>query len=133
MQRYTLSDFHRDFPDDKTCLEWLTTKRYPEGIFCKQCNRATKHHYIGSRKSYSCQVCGHHVHPTAGTIFHKSSTPLAVWFYAVYRIVQTHGTISVIELQHELGVTYKTAWRMYKLIRQQIENANDPLDDTSAL
>lgn len=33
-----------------------------------------------SRPSYSCAKCGHHIHPTAGTIFHKSSTSLHLWF-----------------------------------------------------
>lgn len=68
---YALNDFKRDFPDDKTCLEWLKANRYPDGIYCDNCNAITVHHYIESRKSYSCQDCGHHVHPTANTIFHK--------------------------------------------------------------
>jgi transposase-like protein len=130
-QPYTINDFLTDFPDDKTCLEWLKNDRWPDGIECKQCGKVTKHHLIASRRSYSCQNCGHHVHPTANTIFHKSSTPLTLWFYAIFRMTQTRGTISAKQLERELGVTYKTAWRMAKLIRSQLEEGDSLFGDAS--
>jgi transposase-like protein len=120
MKNYTLQDFQTDFPDDKTCLDWLVNYRYPQGITCKNCGKITKHHFVESRRSYSCQECGHHVHPTAGTIFHKSATPLNLWFYAIYRMASTQCAISAKQLQRELGVTYKTAWRMVTLIRSRL-------------
>ena len=55
---------------------------------------------------------GYHLHPTAGTIFHKSSTSLHLWFYAMYLMTSTRCGISAKQLERELGVTYKTAWRM---------------------
>lgn len=128
MQRYTTRDFQNDFPNDETCLEWLKDRRWPNGIHCKQCDTLTKHYLIHSRKSYSCQECGHHVHPTAGTIFHKSSTPLTLWFYAIYLMAQTGGGIPAKQIERELGVTYKTAWRMCKLIRSRLDDGNDPFD-----
>ena len=126
MKRYSLKDMQREFPDDKTCLDWLLNKRYPNGITCKNCGVINaKHHFIVSRKSYSCQECGHHVHPTAGTIFHKSSTPLTLWFYAIYLVAQTRTGISAKQLERELGVTYKTAWRMFKMIRTRLDETGD--------
>jgi transposase len=118
---YSLKDFQRDFPDDLACLEWLKNYRYPNGIYCESCGKITRHHLVESRKSYCCQGCGHHVHPTAGTIYHKSSTPLTAWFYALYLVLQTHGKISAKQIERELGVTYKTAWRMRHLVLQQLE------------
>jgi transposase-like protein len=109
------------------CLEWLKNYLYPDGIFCKTCEKITKHHKVASRRSYSCQVCGHHVHPTADTIYHKSSTPLRLWFYAVYLMASTRCGISAKQLERELGVTYKTAWRMFKQIRTMLA------DDTQML
>src|SRR5574341_497531 len=125
MQPYTINDFRKDFPDDKVCLDWLVAYRYPNGITCKYCGKVTKHHFIEARRSYSCQECGHHVHPTAGTIFHKSSTPLTLWFYAIYLMAQTRTGISAKQLERELGVTYKTAWRMFTLIRGRLDNSGD--------
>ena len=72
------------------------------------------------RQSWTCTACGHHVHPTAGTIFHKSSTSLHLWFYAMYLMTSTRCGISAKQLERELGVTYKTAWRMFNLIRNEL-------------
>jgi len=120
MLPYTLKDFQKQFPDDATCLEWLKNRLYPDGIFCDACQAVTKHHRVKSRPSYSCDHCGHHVHPTADTIFHKSPTPLTTWFYAVYLMASTRCGISAKQIQRETGVTYKTAWRMFKQIRSML-------------
>ena len=126
-QKYTLKDFEAQFPNDDACLEWLKDYLYPEGIFCAKCERVTKHHKVASRRSYSCDYCGHHVHPTADTIYHKSSTPLRLWFYAIYLMASTRCGISAKQLERELGVTYKTAWRMFKQIRSMLSESADPL------
>ena len=104
-------------PDDDACLEWLRERRYPEGIHCDTCSRVTKHHRVARRRSYSCQHCGHHVHPTTGTIFHGSTTPLTTWFRAVVMLRESEGEVTAKDLQRELGVTYKTAWRIANRIR----------------
>jgi transposase len=124
MLPYTLKDFRKQFPDNATCLEWLRSSLYPEGIYCQKCEAVTKHHRVVSRPSYSCDHCGHHVHPTAGTIFHKSPTPLTTWFYAVYLMASTRCGISAKQIQRETGVTYKTAWRMFKQIRSMLTDEN---------
>jgi transposase len=127
MQKFTLQDFEREFPNDDACLEWLKNHLYPEGIFCVKCERVTKHHKATSRRSYTCDYCGLHVHPTAGTICHKSPTPLRLWFYAIYLMASTRCGISAKQLERELGVTYKTAWRMFKQIRSMLNEGLDPL------
>lgn len=126
-QKYTLMDFMREFPDDAACLEWLVGFLYPNGIHCETCGRVTKHHKVKTRRSYSCDACGHHVHPTAGTIYDKTTTPLRLWFYAVYLMSSTRCGISAKQLQRELGVTYKTAWRMFKQIRSMLTEDQEPL------
>ena len=127
MRKYTIKDFNRDFPDDAACLEWLRNYLYPDGIYCKICQRVTKHHRVQSRPSYSCDWCGHHVHPTAETIFEKSTTSLRHWFYAVYLMASTRCGISAKQLERELGVTYKTAWRMFHQIRSLLDEKGGKL------
>jgi len=122
MQRYPLKAFQAQFPDDAACLEWLKNHLYPNGIHCKNCNRVTKHHRVVSRPSYCCDNCGNHVHPTAGTIFHKSPTALTTWFYAMYLMSATRCGISAKQIERETGVTYKTAWRMFKQIRSMLSD-----------
>ena len=127
MKKYTIRDFDRDFPDDDACLDWLKDYLYPNGIHCRACAEVTKHHRIKSRPSYSCSRCGNHVHPMAGTIYQDSRTPLKLWFYATYLMAQTRCGISAKQLQRELGVTYKTAWRMFKQIRRLLQPPVNPL------
>src|SRR5438445_11911309 len=115
--RYSRVEFARDFPDDDTCLEWLKNELYPDGIFCKNCDRVTSHYRVKSRASYSCQTCGNHVHPTAGTVFHKSSTSLHLWFQGIYLMSSTRCGISAKQLGREVGVNYKTALRMFHKVR----------------
>src|SRR5688572_4756430 len=124
--RYTLMEFDRDFPDDTACLEWLVGYLYPDGIYCPKCQKVTKHHRVKARTSYSCQFCGHHEHPMRGTIFEDSATSLKLWFYAIFLMSQTRCGISAKQLERELGVTYKTAWRMFNKIRSMLTQDEDP-------
>ena len=127
MEKYSIRDFDRQFPNEDSCLEWLKDYLYPDGIFCEPCQRVTKHHKMTTRKSYSCDQCGHHVHPTAGTIYHKSRTPLRLWFHAVFLMASTRTGVSAKQLERELGVTYKTAWRMFTKIRDMLDEDVAPL------
>ena len=116
------AEFMREFPDDEACLQWLWRKRYSadgEHAHCPKCERERVfRRYTTSqrRRSWTCIACGYHLHPTAGTIFHKSSTSLHLWFYAIYLMASTRCGISAKQLERELGVTYKTAWRTANLI-----------------
>jgi transposase len=116
--KYTIHDLTEQFPDEDACLEWLKNTRWPNGIHCEKCKCVTKHHRISGRKVYSCQFCGNQVSPCADTIFHGSSAPLRSWFYAMFLMSVTRCGISAKQLQREIGVTYKTAWRMFHQIRK---------------
>src|ERR1700722_16611752 len=118
---YSLMEFERDFPDDTACLEWLVERLYPEGIHCPTCEKITKHHREAKRPSYACQNCGHHEHPMSGTIFQDSATSLKLWFYAIHIMSATRCGIRAKQLERELGVTYKCAWRMFNKIRSMLD------------
>lgn len=117
MKKFTISDFNKMFPNDDACLEYLRNKRFPPKIHCPKCNKERKFHRITTRKVYGCDVCGYQISPTAGTIFHKSATPLKLWFYAIFLMSTTRCGISAKQIEREVGVTYKTAWRMFHQIR----------------
>ncbi len=124
--QYSLMEFMREFPDVATCLEWLWRNRHShdgDRAYCPKCDseRVFRRYETSQRRqSWTCVACGHHIHPTAGTIFHKSSTSLHLWFYAMYLMISTRCGISAKQLERELGVTYKTAWRMANLIRNEL-------------
>jgi transposase len=129
--QYSLMEFSERFPDDDACLDYLWRTRYsPDGehAVCPQCEEVrTFKKYEGKqqRQAWTCVACGHYLYPTAGTIFHKSSTSLRLWFYAMYIMASTRCGISAKQLERELGVTYKTAWRIFNKIRNQLMHQDD--------
>ena len=127
MKTYTIAQFNKDFTDEDACLQAIVEMVYPEGIVCRTCAIVRPHHKLTNRKAYSCDYCGTHVYPLAGTIFEKSTTPLKSWFYAMYLMASTRCGISAKQLERELGVTYKTAWRMFTQIRKLMDEDSGPL------
>lgn len=124
---FTFHNFTKRFPDDETCLEEIKKLQYPKGVFCNVCKRITKHYKIKNRTSYSCKTCRNHIYPLAGTLFKKSSTPMRIWFYACFLMIQTRGELSAKQLQRELDVTYKTAWRIKTSLYALMEMNNGEL------
>jgi len=116
-KRFTFARLLEEYPTEAACFEKITNLRFPDGIFCKNCQRITLHYALKKRKAYLCDLCLHQVYPLKGTIFEKSVTPLRYWFYAIFVISKTRAGVSAKTLERELGVTYKTAWRMFKQIR----------------
>lgn len=125
----TYSRFLELFPDNDACVEYLKAKFFPDGAECPGCNKATKFHRVRGRAAYSCQYCRHQVYPTAGTIFHKSTTSLQLWFWAIFLMSSTRCGISAKQLEREIGVTYPTAHRMFKQIRSLLsDHGEGPLE-----
>lgn len=125
----TTMQFFRQFPDDETCLSHLFNVRFGQGYICPSCDRPSNWYRIKAERAYSCQWCGYHLHPTVGTPFQQTRTPLQLWFYAIHLFTTTRHGVSAKELERQLGVTYKTAWRMGQLIRQHMADVdgNDPI------
>lgn len=131
-QQFVFSEFRRRFPTDLACLEEIKKLRFPDGIHCLFCRRRTKYYKLTNRTAYSCKFCRSQVYPLAHTIFAKTTTPLRLWFYALFLIAHGKTTISAKQLQRELGVTYKTAWRIRKSIYILLQqNGGDLLSDIS--
>jgi transposase len=116
---FTRFQFDAMFPDDAACLDWLLKRRFPDGIYCPNCKTITKHYRERSRPSYTCH-CGHRIHPMQGTIFQDSATSLRLWFLAIFLMATTRCGIAAKHLEREIGVTYKCAWRMFKKIKQML-------------
>src|SRR5947209_8504964 len=110
--KFTITDFRNKYPTNDACLDEIMRLRFGDSIECPQCKGKAKFHRVKSRKCYECQWCGYQIHPTKGTPFEHSPTPLSHWFYAIYLMTATRSGVSAKELERQLGVTYKCAWRM---------------------
>ena len=126
-----VQDFFKKFPDDDTCLEHLMEIRFGNPLYCPKCGAEGQFAKLKKLPAYACPTCGHHIHPMVGTPFERSHTPLQKWFYAMYLFTTTRHGVPAKELQRQLSVTYKTAWRMGQEIRKYMGkvDGDPPLTD----
>lgn len=114
----TLKEFLAEFPDDDACMEHLMRTRYGERHDCHSCGKNGRFYRVKKRKAFECEHCGYQVYPMAGTPFEKTRTSLHSWFFAMFLFCASRNGVSAKEIQRQVGVTYKTAWRMARLIRE---------------
>lgn len=126
MKKFSLGTFLLKYRNDDDCLEHIIDIRYPQGIYCEKHKMISKFYKVKDRPVYQCS-CGYQISPLAGTIFEKTTTPLQYWFYAMFIMTATRSGVSAKQLQRELGITYKTAWRMMKQIRILMANVDKNL------
>lgn len=105
--KYTIEDFNLNFPDDDSCLEHVWKSKH---------SRLRGYHRIPGRMGYANRT-GRQIYPLKGTIFERSTTPLRLWFFAIYLFSQSKHGVTAMELKRQIGVTYKCAWRMCARIR----------------
>jgi hypothetical protein len=77
---------------------------------------------MAARQVHECALCAYQCSVTAGTIFHKTRTPLSSWFWAIYRMSHDKKGISAMQLAKEIGVSYPTAWLMLHKIRKAMSD-----------
>lgn len=112
-----IREFQKRFPDEDACLTHLMRTRFGERLTCFKCQKEATYYRVKARRSFECEHCGYQVYPTAGTPFEKTRTSLRDWFYVMFLFCETRNGVAAKEVQRQLGVTYKTAWRMCHLIR----------------
>jgi transposase len=103
--------------------------RFGERSECDGCDRDAKFYRVKARRSYACEHCGFQVYPTAGTPFERTRTPLRDWFFVMFQFCTSRNGVAAKEVERQLGVTYKTAWRMCHQIREYMGavDGNDPI------
>ena len=123
----TVQDFFNKFSTDEACLEHLMMLRFGNPMYCPKCGAEGQFAKLKKLPAYACPTCGHHIHPMVGTPFERSRTPLQKWFYAMYLFTTSRHGVPAKELQRQLGVTYKTAWRMGHELRKYMASVDgDP-------
>ena len=125
----TLRQFQDRFPTEEACLEHLMETRYGLVHECEGCAREAQFYAVTKRRSYACNFCGYQVYPTADTPLHRTRTPLRGWFYVMFLFCASRNGVAAKEVERQIGVTYKTAWRMCHMIREYMGalDSNDPL------
>jgi len=115
-------EFLEKFPTEQAVVDYFINIRYAEnGLHCPHCG-SVKVYKTKDKKKYQCPHCKNTFSIFKGTIFEKTTTDLRKWMYAIHLFLNGKKGISGLQLQREIKVTYKTAWRMLKQIRQAMGN-----------
>jgi len=110
------ADMRAWFPDDAACRDYLEWLRWPDGFVCPQCS--TPGRWRMADECFWCASCRRRISVTAGTIFHRTRTPLTVWFEASWCVTSAKNGVSAKTLQRLLGFgSYQTAWTMLHRFR----------------
>lgn len=121
----TFMELMKKFPTEESVIEYYLSIRYPNGVYCNHCGSAQVYQKTSRKKVFNCPDCNNTFSSFKGTIFEKSSTDLRKWMYAIHLFINGKKGISGLQLQREIGVTYKTAWRMLQQIRLAMGNAEN--------
>jgi transposase-like protein len=114
----------RFFASEKTCNDFMTEMRWPNGVECPRCSSKDIGKFVESRRVWNCKGCKKQFSAKVGTIFEDSPLSLTKWLPATWLIVNAKNGISSCELSRALGVTQKTAWFMLHRIRLAMQNGN---------
>ena len=104
-------------------------RRWPDGFVCPACGKRRFAALKSRPRLYECLDCGRQTSVTAGTAMHRSRLPLTTWFWAAHLMTTHSNGMSALQLQDQLGVTYKTAWLLtQKLRRSMFDPDREPLE-----
>lgn len=117
--------FEAWFVDDDACRDYLVKLRWPDGFLCPSCGSGEA--WETKRAMFMCSQCNRQTSVTAGTIFHRTRTPLRTWFAAIWFVTSQKNGVSALGLQRVLGFgSYETAWAwMHKLRRAMVRPDRD--------
>lgn len=115
----SMVEFMQLYGTESQCEEALAASRWPRGFACPACRcRLHTTFQRGGRGVWQCQRCRHQTTITAGTIFDSTKLPLTIWFLAMHLLTQAKNNVSALELMRQLGVNWRTAWRIKHKLMQ---------------
>jgi transposase-like protein len=121
----TIFQFNEKFPTEDDAVDYFLRIRYNNELTCPHCGaKVNVYHRKDRKRICNCYKCNNTFSIFSDTIFEKSTTDLRKWFYAIHLFLNDKKGISGCQLQRELGVTYKTAWRMLQQIRTAMGNVD---------
>ena len=117
------------YRDEAACIAALAQLRWPGGFDCASCAGRRAYQLAARPRVFECAGCGRQHSVTAGTVFHRTRTPLRKWFAAAWLIGQDKRGVSALFLARELALRYDTAWLMAHKLRHGLsERPEYPLD-----
>jgi transposase-like protein len=121
----TLLEAIQYFADPNHCLDYMVSRRWPNGVECPTCGSKDVR-FLANQRRWECKAkhAKKQFSAKVGTIFEDSPIPLEKWLPAVWLLSSNRNGISSWELHRALGVTQKTAWFMLQRIRLAMQDEN---------
>ena len=119
-------EFFQRFPDEQAAVEYMESRRWPDGVSCAYCESPR----TSRQKDYryhQCKDCRKKFTVRVGTIFERSHISLDKWIYAMYLLETARKGISSLQLSKELGITQKATWFMLHRLREACDIEAEPL------
>ena len=117
------AEFLERYGREALCHAALLEMRWPNGFVCPKCGE-TRHSYCQPRQVFQCSACRLQTSVKAGTIFHKSKTPLTKWFLAMHLLTASKNDIAALEMARQLEVKWDTAWTIKQKLMEVMLQRN---------
>ncbi len=139
MEALNLATLPKYLSNEASAWELLERLRWPDGEpVCPHCGtKDAKHYFIaaksGERKTKAGNVtyrrlwrcrgkaCRKQFSVMVGTIFESSKIPASKWLLAMWLMGAGKNSISALELQRHLGISYQTAWFLGHRLREAMQ------------
>ena len=119
-------EFLSKFPTEEAAIDYFIKIRYCGVLTCPLCKVTTRvYRYKKRPKVCHCIKCNNNFSMFKDTILEKSRTDFREWFNAIRLFLNARKGISSLQLQRELDVIPKTAWRIPHQIRLAMGNEGD--------
>lgn len=120
--------FESRFRTEQDCVDYIKSIRWPNGFECSVCGSIR--YWEKNKNRYECKDCHSETTVKSGTIFHKSTKPLLIWFRAMWWMVAQKNGVSAKGLQKILGLgSYRTSWTwLHKFRRLMVLSTRTKLE-----
>jgi transposase-like protein len=117
----SIPEFVRRFKSEENCREYLFNMRWPNGFCCPECGH-DEYYFLNDRKLYQCKNCRYQASVTAGTIMHRTRTPLFVWFWIIFMVSRDKRGHSALAISKIMDVSYYCAYSILHKIRKAMKD-----------
>lgn len=120
----SIFEFQAKFPDDLSCIKYLSDLKWGDGYSCKKWAHT---HYCKGNRAYDrqCTHCRYIESATAGTLFHDCKFSILKAFYIIYYVSTNKNGISSTELSRKLELRQKTCWLFKQKVMKAMESSGE--------
>ncbi len=116
-QTHAFHEIQKLFSNDEVCRNHLFHLRWPAGYVCSICG-SDRYDALKKRQLLQCRNCKHQTSIIAGTLMHRTRTPLRYWFWGIYYVAACNGETTAQQLSEKIGLNYYSARRMLGKIHE---------------